>query len=225
MKSQARITTSIIFLLAALITNAQDTIYFNDATIVSAKINEVGISEIKCHRFDNLSGPTYIVLKKDINRIRYSNGRIDTITTFNSSPKEVSTINNGLQLIDTKIYYGGKHLGQLKTQQLLRNNSLSENQINLIKDVKRLELYDRNKKALAPGLFALGFVVPAITSLSAVGMAYAGDNGAATLFIAGVAAGVALRVSGHVVFSIYKNKSKAKKLEILKKYTQGEIIY
>ncbi|MBC7694792.1 MAG: hypothetical protein H7141_05015 [Burkholderiales bacterium] len=211
--------------LFAFLINAQDTICFKNKTIVSAKIIEAGISEIKYQRFDNLNGPIYIVLKKDINLVKYSNGRIDTLNTLNSKLKKVSTINNGLQLINTRIYYGGKPLGQILTQHLLRNNTLSVNQINLINDVKELELYNRNKRALAPGLFALGIVVFLITSLAAVGMSFDGDKGAATLFVAGVAAGATLRISRHIIFAKNKNKSNAKKLEILKKYNQNEIIY
>lgn len=225
MKIQTKVTTSIIFLIASFIANAQDTIYFNDATIVCAKIHEVGISEIKCQRFDNLNGPTYVVQKKDINRIKYSNGSIDTISTFNSNLKEVAHINMGLQLVGTKLYYDGKRLGQAKTHHLLMSNTLSKNQINFIKDVKEFELYDRNKKALAPALFVLGILVPAVTSLASVGMSLNGDQGAGTVFIAGVAVGAALRISGHVVFAKSKNKANAKKLEILKKYNQNEMIY
>jgi hypothetical protein len=47
----------ITLLLSALFLKAQDTIYFRNNSIVSAKIIEVGISEVTYKRFDNPEGP------------------------------------------------------------------------------------------------------------------------------------------------------------------------
>jgi hypothetical protein len=217
-----------ILLLSSFLMKSQDTIYFKNNSILSVKINEVGISEIKYQTFNNLTGPNYLIQKNEIYKIKYSNGIIDTIVTANVDIKHEQSSTINMQLIGNKIYCDGKPIGKLKTHKLLMSNSLSNNQINLIKDVEKLQIYERNKKAFAPGLFILGVVVPAITSVSALGMAFSeGSNGndAVALFTGGIVAGAALRISGHIVFKMNKNKVKAKKLELLEKYNQNELIY
>jgi tetratricopeptide (TPR) repeat protein len=53
---------------------AQDRIYKTDSSIIEAKIQEVGISEIRYKKFNNLNGPTYVINKTEVRRIVYENG-------------------------------------------------------------------------------------------------------------------------------------------------------
>ena len=61
--------SAIVFLITIIseMMNAQDTIYFKDKSIISSKIIEIGITEIQYHRFDNLTGPIYRVIKEETN--------------------------------------------------------------------------------------------------------------------------------------------------------------
>lgn len=60
-----------------------DVIFFRDGSEINAKIEEVGINEIKYKRCDIPDGPAYISSKKDIFMIKYANG---TKELFKSEP-------------------------------------------------------------------------------------------------------------------------------------------
>lgn len=73
-----------MLLIISLITKAQDTIYLKNNTSITVKIAEVGIGEIKYKHFNNLTGPTYAVLKNDVRYIKYLNGAVDVISLIDS---------------------------------------------------------------------------------------------------------------------------------------------
>lgn len=225
MKALLTITLS----LFSFLINAQDTICFKNKAIIPAKIIEVGISEIKYLRHDNLTGLTYTSSKKDIQRLKYSNGRTDTILFTEQKEKEIRTITSGKQmmLVGTDIYYNNKMLGEFAMRRLITTHAASENQVKLIKDVKKLKIHERSYNALGTGLFATGFAVPVVVTLGALSASSnsSGQTNAVETIVAGAVAGALLRISGHVVMKIGKNKTKAKKLEFLKRYNQNEIIY
>ena len=71
------IFTTIITLL--LFTNcfSQDLIIKRNGDEIKVKVFEVGTTEIKYKNYDNLSGPTYSILKSDVFMIKYENGTKD----------------------------------------------------------------------------------------------------------------------------------------------------
>jgi len=68
------------FLLIPVNTFAQDVITLKNGDEIRAKVQEIGICEVKYKKFDNQNGPLYIVMKSEIFRIRYANGSIDKFT-------------------------------------------------------------------------------------------------------------------------------------------------
>ena len=66
----------LIFFLATL-SFSQDIIKQVNGSVVQSKILEVGQTEVKYKRFDNPDGPTYTILKSDIQNITYQNGTVD----------------------------------------------------------------------------------------------------------------------------------------------------
>ncbi|MBL7931145.1 MAG: DUF4190 domain-containing protein [Bacteroidia bacterium] len=56
-----------------------DVIIFKDGTEVKAKVNEVGISEIKYKRCNNPDGPNHISRKSEIFMIKYANGTKEVV--------------------------------------------------------------------------------------------------------------------------------------------------
>ena len=73
-------------LLLTYCVNAQDQIYKKDNTKLSVKILEVGIDEIKYKLWDNLTGPTYIENKRNVDIIIYSNGQHEVIKSSPAAP-------------------------------------------------------------------------------------------------------------------------------------------
>jgi len=95
---------------------AQDVITKKDGTDISAKILEVTTSEVKYKKFDNLTGPTFSLLKNDILMIRYENGTKDIFGgTSTSTSSSVTSSNTGELCMQAKKdavrYYTGKNSG------------------------------------------------------------------------------------------------------------------
>ena len=83
-----RILLLLFLFLAPQFFLAQDILVLRSGDEIQAKINEVGISEIKYKKFDNQSGPTYTILKSEVFMIKYQNGSKDVFDVAGS--KEVS---------------------------------------------------------------------------------------------------------------------------------------
>ena len=66
---------------------SQDIITTKAGEDILAKISEVGHTEIKYRKFDNLDGPMFTLLRSDVLMIRYENGTKDI---FNEEPKPVA---------------------------------------------------------------------------------------------------------------------------------------
>jgi len=67
----------ICFCFATGLLHAQDVITKISGEEIKAKVMEVGINEIKYHRFDNLTGPVYTMQKSDVLMIVYEDGAKD----------------------------------------------------------------------------------------------------------------------------------------------------
>ncbi len=224
-----------VLFMSSYLIKAQDTLYFRNETIVSAIISEISISEITYTRFDNPKGPTYTTSKNEIKKIKYANGVVETIAYEGSNAKDSVDIRvknttvrrSQLVLIGTEVYYDNKVLGKLKEHHLLKDKALSENQINLVKQVKSLKQSEQGYKALGAGLFVTGFVIPAAVTYGAISESFSNseyDNAVQTIFV-GAITGALFRIAGHVVAKIGKNKTKARRLDFISKHSQNEIIY
>jgi hypothetical protein len=229
MKITKIITLTFLITIISEMMNAQDTIYFKDKSIISSKIIEIGITEIQYHRFDNLTGPIYRVLKEDVKSIKYLNGEIDSVSFVASPNKEIVQIEkNQSQIVQSKLqlrggdlFYEGSKLGKIKTNKLIKSNSLTENQRNIVSEVKSLRMVGKTQKGIGTGLFVTGFAVPVVVTTFAFMYSY---DSWGTIAI-GVLAGAAIRTAGHVFWKIGKNKAKAKKLEFITKHKNNEFIY
>jgi hypothetical protein len=75
-------------------TKAQDLIILKNTNEITAKIIEIGISEIKYKNFNNLDGPVYVMLKSDIFMIKYPNGDKDVFPADQPNDKFFSDKKN-----------------------------------------------------------------------------------------------------------------------------------
>lgn len=108
------LTTSIV--LCASIVMAQDTIYTTNNKQIKARVNEVGVTEIKYRMFDNQFGPVYDISKKEVAKIKYENGTEDIFNIIKDeyyaepvkqiSYSENEMFNKGYK--DAAKYYTGK---------------------------------------------------------------------------------------------------------------------
>ena len=85
----ALIFFSLVSIIPAI--NAQDVIIKVNGDEINAIIIEVDSSEVKYKRFDNESGPIYIIATSDIFMIKYENGEKDVFDVAN--PPVLNTLN------------------------------------------------------------------------------------------------------------------------------------
>ena len=64
----------ILFICSSNIIKAQDTLSMRSGENILVKVIEVGTSEVKYKKIDNLNGPNFSILKSDLSMIRYENG-------------------------------------------------------------------------------------------------------------------------------------------------------
>jgi hypothetical protein len=85
--------TKIVILLAiffgSMVTlSAQDIITLKNGDEIKAKVQEIGISDVKYKKFENVTGPTYTIMKTEIFMIKYENGEKDVFNTQNQPVQE-----------------------------------------------------------------------------------------------------------------------------------------
>lgn len=74
------LTLAFVFIIANLNISAQDTcdkIVTNNGDTTLAKVTEIGVTEIKYKKCENIDGPTYVLTKSEVERIIYLNGTIE----------------------------------------------------------------------------------------------------------------------------------------------------
>ena len=96
---------------------SQDIITLKTGEDISAKIIEVGLTDIKYKKFDNIDGPSFTILKTDVLITRYKNGTKDVYNIDTKSGKDNSS-NEEMALKGTKdaaMYYKGQNSGKVWT--------------------------------------------------------------------------------------------------------------
>ena len=202
-----------LILLSGLV-KAQDTIRFANGNIIAAKVMEVGETEIKYNRFDNVSGPLYVAEKNEVKSIKYANGSFDVFTpTAPKTEKPVSLQQNPTATSYQKIEIHGRRLmyndRNINEKTLLRL-------VDACPDISKRDLLEREKATL--------FQYRNKRSMSAwllyggIGVAYFGiiagsegaDGAGAMAFVLGTGASI----TGGILTSMYKNKRKQKRVDI-----------
>jgi hypothetical protein len=92
-----KILLFILFICSSNIIKAQDTLSMRSGENILVKVIEVGTSEVKYKKIDNLNGPDFSMLKSDLLMIKYENGTKEDF----SSVKKIE--GNNLFLIDDSV--------------------------------------------------------------------------------------------------------------------------
>lgn len=90
----------LLILLSSLHAMAQDKIYLIDNSVIEAKISEISLTDVKYKKWNNLTGPDYVMPKTEIALIVYANGTHEVINRANEEVKTDETI-------DILPYYSG----------------------------------------------------------------------------------------------------------------------
>ena len=99
----------ILFICLSNIIKAQDTLTMRSGENILAKVIEVGTSEVKYKKLDNLNGPVFSMLKLDLLLIKYENGTKDDYSSIKKiDEKSVGVENLFIQgQNDAIVYYKG----------------------------------------------------------------------------------------------------------------------
>lgn len=90
MKKQILFIILSVMLFGSYTLYAQDLIVKRNGDEIKAKVLEISVTEIKYKNFDNINGPLYTILKRDVLFIRYENGTKEIISADNESPARAS---------------------------------------------------------------------------------------------------------------------------------------
>ncbi len=212
----------LVFLLfiSVLKLTAQDTIRFTDGRATAVKVNEITDVEIKYNRWDNITGPVYIVPTNEVSYIRYVNGMKDTFAIAQpkanepvlETPAYVDFVpkDAGIQKIQIvgkkKLFYDHRKLSDNALFGVVKKHPDQGVQNLMIKEFSKVSTYKHNRN--------IGFI-----------MMYGGIIGA-TIITGAVSAGnggvflisSAVCISGSIIASVNKNKRYATRLKIAKMY-------
>lgn len=73
-------------LLSTCFVYGQDMIKLRTGEVITAKVAEVGVSEIKYYKTSNIDGPLYVAAKTSVSQIVFQNGTTDVFTATASTP-------------------------------------------------------------------------------------------------------------------------------------------
>ncbi|MCX6203759.1 MAG: hypothetical protein NTY43_05625 [Bacteroidetes bacterium] len=84
----------ILFLCSSNIIKAQDTLSTRYGENILVKVIEVGTTEVKYKKLDNLNGPVFSILKSDLLMIKYENGTNDDFSSIKKIEEKVVGVEN-----------------------------------------------------------------------------------------------------------------------------------
>ena len=99
----------ILFICSSNIIKAQDTLSMRSGENILVKVIEVGTSEVKYKKLDNLNGPVFSMLKSDLLMIKYANGTNEDFSSIKKIEEyNLSGIDPYIQgKLDAQRYYNG----------------------------------------------------------------------------------------------------------------------
>ena len=79
----------ILFICSSNIIKAQDTLSMRSGENILVKVIEVGTSEVKYKKLDNLNGPDFSILKSDLLMIKYENGTKEDFSSIKKIEEKI----------------------------------------------------------------------------------------------------------------------------------------
>ncbi len=226
-----------IFLVVASVCSilnsySQDTIQFVSKQIVVVKVSEIGVSDIKYNRYDNLTGPQYIVSKKDISFIKFANGQIDrfqdavveTPNVVYSYAPEVPAGPTKIQAYGNHLSYNNHSLNDAKLFMLIQNYPSEVGKSKLKQEFLNMKKYKSAQYIVGFSGLALGLGAPIIGGVIAMdtpsnGLVFMKNNNVQTVVISAVV-GLVVGVTCSAISSGFKSKRYKKRREIATIYNE-----
>ena len=105
----------ILFICSSNSIQAQDTLLMRSSENIIVKVIEVGTTEVKYKKQDNLNGPMFSILKSDLLMIKYENGTTDDFSSIKKiEVADFSALDASFQgKIDARKFYTGNKNGAI----------------------------------------------------------------------------------------------------------------
>jgi len=84
----------ILFICSSNNIKAQDTLSMRSGVNILVKVIEIGTTEVKYKKLDNLNGPMFSILKSDLLMIKYENGTTDDFSSIKKIEEKVVGFEN-----------------------------------------------------------------------------------------------------------------------------------
>lgn len=210
----------LLLLISVLKLTAQDTIRFTDGRAMPAKVNEITEAEIKYNRWDNITGPVYVVPTSEVRYIRYVNGMKDTFAVVKpkvnepvvETPAYVDFVpkDAGFQKIQVvgkkKLFYDHRKLSDNALFGIIKKHPEQGVQNLMIKEFSKVSTYKHNRN--------IGFIMMYGGIIGATIITGAVSTGNGGVFLISSAVGI----TGSIIATVNKNKRYATRLKIAKMY-------
>lgn len=204
----------VLFILFSCSLMAQDTIRFANGNILAAKVAEVGETEIKYNRFDNVNGPIYVAEKSEVKSIKYANGFVDVFTP--ATPKTEKPVGNEqkpssasyqkIDIIGNRLYYNDRSINERMLLNLA-DNCPDVAKRNMLEGEKATLYQYRNRRSAFLWLLYGGM---GVAYFGIIGASEGADGAGTIAFMLGTGASV----TGGILATMYKNKRKKKRIDI-----------
>jgi len=84
----------ILFICSSNNIKAQDTLSMRSGVNILVKVIEIGTTEVKYKKLDNLNGPIFSILKSDLLIVKYENGTKDDFSSIKKNEEKVVGFEN-----------------------------------------------------------------------------------------------------------------------------------
>ncbi len=216
------------FIFSGITLFSQDTLFLKNGDKKVIKLVEVTPIEIKYKRGDNTDGPTYILDRREIVKVKYANGeeeQLGAATAKVTEPQVVKSNNSGNRLLtirDKDVFFVGEKIPDAELKKFIDEYQFPTNKPLMLEHFNKAMDY-KSDKALYTAFIPIGFAIPAVATIGSLAILFtSGSDLSGYVFLGGVVVGAAFRISGFACSKMYRNKYRAERVKIATLYNESK---
>jgi len=218
----------ILFISIGATLFSQDSLFLKNGDKKVIKLVEVTPAEIKYKRGDNTDGPTYILDRREITKVKYANGEEEQLgltapkATEPQVVKSNSSGNRILTIRDKDVFFVGDKIPDAELKKFIDEYQFPNNKPLMLEHFNKALDY-KSDKNLFTAFIPLGFVIPAVATVGSLAILFtSGSDASGYVFLGGVVVGAAFRISGFACSNMYRNKYKAERVKVAILYNESK---
>ena len=223
----------ILYIFAGINLFSQDTLFLKNGDKKVIKLVEVAPNEIKYKRGDNTEGPTYILDRREIIKVKYATGeeeQLGAAATKTTEPqptvKSNPSISGNRQLTirDKDVFFVGEKIPDAELKKFIDEYQFPNNKALMLEHFSKVMDY-KSDKNIYTAFVPIGFAIPAVATVGGLAILWGNNlnpDVGGYVFLGGVVVGAALRISGFALSKMYKNKYRAERVKIAILYNESK---